>query len=159
MGRPCLLGHDTGALLIWELILQISAMSCLRRLAARLLRPALAGLGLVVLAAGPSVAAAQQDHDEHCATVSQEPSPSHASQLIVASTVGPSHAPCDECPDRSCDGRSHCVAGGIVPMETVTLSVAAPVPATRMQQRPSGLVLPSYDPTPPTPPPNASSVR
>lgn len=125
-----------------------------------LLRPALAGLGLVLLAAGPSVATAQEDHDGHCATAARHESmPAHASQLLAVSTVGHADAPCDECPDHSCDGLSQCVAGGIVPMEFVTLAAAAPVPATRMQQLPSGSVPPSYDPTPPTPPPNASSVR
>ena len=134
-------------------------MGLSRRLAALLLRPALAGLGLVLLASGPSVATAQEGHEGHCATVSHEASPAHASQLLVVSTIGHADAPCDECPDASCDGLSHCVAGGIAPVEFVTLAVTASVPTTRMPQLPSGSMPPSFDPTPPTPPPNASSAR
>jgi hypothetical protein len=134
-------------------------MTLARRLATRLLRPALAGLGLLLLAVSPSTAAANQDHEGHCATVSQATALPEAAQPFVRLTVGVPHEPCDQCPDGSCRGQAHCAAGGVVAVASATIAAPVALPSDGMQPSLSGRVPPSFDPTPPTPPPNTSSVR
>lgn len=129
------------------------------RLAGFFVGPVMTGLALL-LAIGllPAPSAATMP-ERHCAGGGHAEHPVPAAQVVTQQSVMATDRDCGDCQGSSCPGPVHCVTGGVVAVEVTLAPSAAAAPHEGLDSAPRPGVPPSFNPTPPTPPPNASSVR
>lgn len=130
------------------------------RLAGFLARPVMTGLALLLaLGVQPAPAAASAMPEGHCAGTGPERHQAHAVQVLAQHSVATTSGDCGDCHGIPCPGPVHCVTGGLVAAEVSLGPSAAAAPHEGLDATPRPEAAPSFHPTPPTPPPNASSVR
>jgi hypothetical protein len=132
-----------------------------RQPASRLLTTALAVLGIALLEAGmPRVGAAEEARHSPCALPPAEAPIASESAVQQAGPpeLGP-EAPCGTCAPEACALHTHCTTGG-----PPALGAPSDLTTQRCADHGTAAALPAstpltFDPTPPTPPPNRLVVR